>query len=84
MTRAPNNESVVKIEDVPVTVSRAKRSEGDFRQYVQALANLKKGQSFLWKLSSNDRMAISIVQMLFNRRFVARKEDDTFRIGRIL
>lgn len=74
----------IKIENTPVAVNRAERDKGNFREYVKALAALDVGQSFLWRLASNDRMAISIVQMLFDRRFVARQEGDTFRIGRII
>jgi hypothetical protein len=76
----------VKIESVPIEpVGNGGRGNGAFREFVFALRDLKKGQSFLWELSSNDRMAVSIVQMLLDRQFITRKQDNgKFRIGRIL
>lgn len=74
----------LKLEDIPVPERTSARGNGNFREFVTALRDLKKGQSFLYPdLASNDRMAISIVQMLFNREYVTRKEGKAFRVGRV-
>lgn len=76
----------VKIENVPIEpIGNGGRGNGAFREFVFALRDLKKGQSFLWELSSNDRMAVAIVQMLLDRQFITRRQDKgQFRVGRIL
>lgn len=76
----------VKIENIAIEpIGNGGRGNGAFRDFVFALRDLKKGQSFLWDLSSNDRMAIAIVQMLLDRQFLTRKQDcGKFRVGRTL
>lgn len=76
----------LKIENIPVEpIGNNHRGNGAFREFVFALRDLKKGQSFLWDLSSNDRMAVAIVQMLLDRQFITRRQNDgKFRVGRIL
>lgn len=76
----------LKIENIPVEpIGNGSRGNGAFREFVLALKELHKGQSFVWELSSNDRMAIAIVQMLFDRQFITRKQPDgKFRVGRLL
>ena len=77
----------LKIENIPVEPhSSGARGNGAFREFVLALKKLNKGQSFVWELSSNDRMAIAIVQILLERQFITRRQPDGsgFRIGRVL
>lgn len=82
---SPSAKTVLKIENVPVEPVGGRRGNGTFRDFVLALKNLKKGQSFVWEMSSNDRMAIAIVQILLERQFVTRKQEGgKFRIGRVL
>lgn len=72
----------LRIENVKVSPFNGRRSKRDYQDFLKALRDLKTGQSFMWALSSNDRMAISIVQFLLDRQYVTRKEGETFRIGR--
>ena len=72
----------LKIENVKVSPFNGRRGRREYREFLAALRDLKTGQSFLWALSSNDRMAIAIVQYLLDRQFVTRKEGTAFRIGR--
>ncbi len=75
----------IKVENKPVEPIGGNRARNvTFTEFVITLRELKIGQSFLMNLQSNDRMAISIVQILYNRRFVARKEGVQHRIGRTL
>jgi hypothetical protein len=74
----------IKIEDKPVLQTKSASDKRDFRGFVQALKDMEKGQSFLWQIVSTDRIAISVVGMLLDRRYVARKEGDQHRIGRVL
>ncbi len=71
-----------KIENVKISPFNGGRSRREYQEFLKALRDLKTGQSFLWPLASNDRMAISIVQFLLERQFVTRKEGHQFRIGR--
>src|ERR1700684_679784 len=70
---------MTKIENVKVS---AFNNRGSRREFLEALPNLKVGQSFIWDLGSNDRTAISIAQFFLDRQFVTRKEGHQFRIGR--
>lgn len=73
----------LKIENKPVEpIGGTRRRNISFADFVIALRNLEVGQSFLMTLDSNDRMAIAIVQILYNRRYVSRKEGERHRIGR--
>ncbi len=81
--RLAEQQRILKVENIAVTSRSAGTSRGDFREFVRTLRDMKKGQSFMWRLSSNDRMAISIVQILFDREFVSRREGDAFRVGRV-
>jgi hypothetical protein len=56
----------------------------DVRAYVLALRDLKVGESFLWKLQSNDRMTILILSIVFDRKFITRKEGEMYRIARTI
>jgi len=77
--------ALLKIEDVAVEpIGNGGRGKGAFREFVLALKALKRGQSFVWEMSSNDRMAIAIVQILLDRQFITRREGDSFRVGRLL
>lgn len=73
---------MIKIENM-VLSPRQTRDTPQFREFVKALAALKVGQSFVYPVVSNHRMAISIVQILFDRQFTTRKTDSGFRIGRV-
>lgn len=73
----------LKIENKPIEpIGGIRRRDVTFAEFVITLQKLEIGQSFLMRLDSNDRMAIAIVQILYNRRFVSRKEGDRHRIGR--
>lgn len=82
MTSLPTDQRI-KIEKVAVQALKSGRG-GNFQAFVLALRDLKKGESFLYPLASNDRMAIAIVQLLLERDFVTRKEGGMYRIGRVL
>lgn len=69
-----------KIEKVAVTALRAQYRPRDL---ALALKVMKVGESFLWPISSNDRAAIALAQVLLDRQFVSRKEGHTFRVGRV-
>jgi hypothetical protein len=71
----------LKIEKVPMLKTRT--YNGEFQDFVMALRALKVGESFVYKLASNNRMAISIAQYLLDRRFTCQREKDSFRVGRI-
>lgn len=69
-----------KIERVLVTARRAQHRPRDL---ALALKVMKVGESFLWPVSSNDRAAIALAQVLLDRQFVTRREGKTFRVGRV-
>lgn len=74
----------IKIEDISIVPWKSDSGRGGFQDFVLALRGMDKGQSFLRKINSTDRIAISVVGTLMERRYVTRKEGDTFRIGRVL
>lgn len=74
----------IEVENVPINHWHGKgREERNWREFVQTLKDLKKGQSFLWKIASNDRMAIAMAGVLLDRRFRSAKEGELHRIGRV-
>ena len=56
-----------------------------FREYVLTLRALEVGQSFVTKLPSSYRIALSVAQILLDREFVTRKEGASGlrRVGRV-
>lgn len=74
----------IKIQNKAVQPWASGAEERDYHGFLVALRDLEVGQSFLWKPTSNDRMAITIVGVLFGRKFKTRSEGDTHRIGRVL
>lgn len=74
----------ITVEDKPVFMTKSTDDKRDFKGFILALRDMEKGQSFLWKIVSTDRIAISVIGMLLDRRYVARKEGELHRIGRVL
>lgn len=70
----------MKIEKVKMPSYNTK---SEWKDFVATLKRLKVGESFLIKLESNHRMAISIVQDFLNIRFITRKDGNKHRVGRI-
>jgi hypothetical protein len=52
-------------------------------KYVRAIATLKVGESFLYRMTSNHRNAISVIQYALGRKFRTRVENDKYRIARV-
>jgi hypothetical protein len=72
----------IKIEKVSVNKSQTRNK--DFGSFVVALRDLKVGESFLHPVQSHHRLAVTIMQHLFDRQYTMRKHDaKTHRIGRI-
>jgi hypothetical protein len=72
----------MKIEKVKLDGRRG--GSGEFKEFLHALRDLKKGESFLYKAASHHRLSVSILQHLFDRAYTVRKEgEDQFRFGRI-
>lgn len=57
----------------PIISKRAQAPRADF---LCALRDMKVGQSFKWNMSQYDRAAISVAQVLLERRYETRKDGD--------
>jgi hypothetical protein len=71
----------IKIETV--TFESRNPKDQEWPEYVKTLGIMKVGESFLTKMSSNHRNALSIAQYLLGRRYITRKEAGRFRVLRI-
>jgi hypothetical protein len=72
----------MKIEKVKLDGRRV--GNGEFKQFLHALKDLRKGESFLYNARSHHRLSVSILQHLFDRTYTVRKvEEEKYRIGRI-
>jgi len=65
-------------------VSLAKRESrtDNFEEFVKVAEKLEVGESFLFKLTSNHRMALSVIQYLTANRYVTRHENGQHRVCR--
>lgn len=52
-------------------------------KYVRRITTLQVGESFLYRMTSNHRNAISVIQYALGRKFMTRAENDKYRIARV-
>jgi hypothetical protein len=73
----------IKIEKVPV--NKSQHRDRDFAQFVTAMRDLKVGESFVHPMQSHHRLVVTILQQLYERQYITRREEGTrgHRIGRI-
>lgn len=76
------NKTKIKIDKVPLVKKRA--TSTDFQQFVTAVSELKLGESFLYKVNGNHRIAINTVKILLSRQYVVNPSEQKgyFRVGR--
>lgn len=75
----------LKIEKIPLTREAKDNRQVRFAAYVDAIRDLKIGESFMWtlKVQTTHRLAVTIASRLLNREYLFRKEKNGVRIGRI-
>lgn len=74
----------MKIENIPITKNQLFGNE--WQDFLGTLKMLEVGQSFLVRLTSNHRNAISVAGLMLDRQFVSKKDkrgDVLSRVGRI-
>lgn len=73
----------LKIEKI--AVYRKSREGGEFAIFCRALGALKVGESFVYRMSTYNRMAVSAISHAMSRQFSAaqQKEEGIYRVGRV-
>ena len=73
----------IKIETKPLK-ARARHNSEDFGEFVQALKNMKVGQSFVCEyVDSHHRIAMSVAKVWLEAQFSTRREGEKWRVGRV-
>jgi hypothetical protein len=74
-----------KIEKVALAPDAKDNRQVRYAEFVDTLRDLKVGESFVfgYKFLSSHRLAITVVSRVLRHEYVARKENNVVRIGRI-
>lgn len=73
-----------RIEKIPIKTESLDNRQVRFAEFVDTLADLKVGESFLFplKMQTTHRLAVTIASRLLKREFIVHKEAKGARIGR--
>lgn len=74
----------IEIERTPIDPALDKHKDRAFPEFIEALVKCPVNSSFVIPhCPSNFRTAIAVLRYAMQRRFIVRREDEHYRVGRV-